>query len=291
MLHIRTPLKVVPLLALASILCGAPPQEVIIRSAPQPMPPMGGEDRGTPMGMRGMDGGFRATPMPVGHVGPRASRLHPGRAPGENPTPLPVGGRVVRFYPGTRTVVPPPVWRRRTILPDAQYWQHRDIMGEIQWMARSGFIPVTPIGAGVSLLSDFAQLPAGWRAYGIAVPPGGRIQVAINHPNLGWFRLMATNKWGQPGPGMLNASVAYRPVAMTLTNPGKQAEAIYVIVDDPGWMSSQKDPYTLTIRRDWDPLKVDLAHVQMVSGLWGAQPSVSAEFSGPSLTGPAVYPH
>jgi hypothetical protein len=164
-------------------------------------------------------------------------------------------------------------------------------MGEIQWMARSGFIPVTPIGAGVSQLSDFAQFPAGWRAYGIAVPPGGRIQVAINHPNLGWFRLMATNKWGQPGPGMLHASVAYRPVAMTLTNPGKQAEAIYVIVDDPGWMSSHNDPYTLTIRRDWDPLKVDLAQVPVVAGLWGAQPSVSAEFSGPSVTGPAVYPY
>ncbi len=280
---IRTPFKVIPMLALGVSLCGAPPQEVVPRPRSQPMQPM-------PMG-GDQEGSRFSTPMPMGPAGSRLSGGFRGEGSGQRPTPMPVGGRVVRFYPGTRTVVPPPLWRRCTVFPDAQYWQHRDVMAEIQAMARSGFIPVTPIGAGVTQLSDYAQFPAGWRAYGIAVPPGGRIQVSLHHPNLGWFRLMATNKWGQPGPGMLHASVAYRPVAMTLSNPGKEAEAIYVIVDDPGWMSSQNDPYTLTIRRDWDPRSVDLAQVKVVAGLWGAQPSVSAEFSGPSLTGPAVYPY
>ena len=278
---IRTPFKVIPMLALGVSLCGAPPQEVASRPTPQPMPPMG---------MGRMEGERRFTPMPMGPVGNRFSGGFRGEGSGR-PTPMPIGRSQVRLYPGTRTVVPPQFWRRCTVFPTAQYWQHRDIMAEIQAMARSGFIPVTPIGEGVSQISDYAMFPAGWRAYGIAVPPGGRIQVAVSHPNLGWFRLMAVNKWGQPGPGMLHASVAFRPVAVTLSNPGKAAEAIYVIVDDPGWMSSQNNPYTLTIRRDWDSRNVDLASVKIVSGLWGAQPSVSAEFSGPSLTGPAVYPY
>ncbi|HEX9080899.1 MAG TPA: hypothetical protein VF768_01410 [Holophagaceae bacterium] len=165
------------------------------------------------------------------------------------------------------------------------------MFAEIQKLARSGFIPVTPIGLGVYQLSDFAQWPAGWRAYGMAVPAGGRVQFELAHEKLGWFRLMLVDKWGQPGPGMLQASVAYRPVMVTYTNPGKDAKSVYVIVDDPGWWSNQGDPYTLTIRRDWDPLKVDLGSVKVAAGIWGAQPSVSAQFSGPGLTGPAVYPN
>ena len=280
MLSASTALKLASAMTFSVLLWGVPPRVVEgPRGTPMPGPSLGsGSSEGT----------SRLNPGPMGPLGPFGGG---GMGRGIRTTPLPIRGRRLIYYPGTRVVVPPPLWRRCTVVPDVQYWQHRDIMAEIQWMARSGFIPVTPIGPGVSQLSDYAQFPAGWRAYGIAVPPGGRIAVSLHHPNLGWFRLMAVNKWGQPGPGMLQASVAYRPVAMTLSNPGKEAEAIYVIVDDPGWMSSQNDPYTLTIRRDWDPRNVDLAQVKVVAGLWGAQPSVSAEFSGPSLTGPAVYPY
>jgi hypothetical protein len=163
-------------------------------------------------------------------------------------------------------------------------------MAEIQWLSRTGFIPVSPIGASVDVLSDYVQVPAGWRAYGISVPVGGTVQVEVQHAKLGWFRLMLVDKWGEPGPGMLQAAMALQPVLVTYRNPGKEATAIYVIVDDPAWWSDAKDPYTLLIRRDWDPARTDLSQVQMVTGLWGATPSVSAEFRGPSLTGPAVYP-
>jgi hypothetical protein len=90
---------------------------------------------------------------------------------------------------------------------------------------------------------------------------------------------------------MLSASVALQPVLVTYKNPTKEALAIYVIVDDPAWWSDAKNPYTLSVRRDWDPAKTDLSQVKMVVGLWGASPSVSAEFRGQSLTGPAVFPH
>jgi hypothetical protein len=196
----------------------------------------------------------------------------------------------VRLYPGTRTVIPPAFVRCSTI-PNVGYWRTRDIMAEIQWLSRRGFVPVSPIGDSVDLLTDYAQAPAGWRGYGIAVPAGGTVQVEVQHPKLGWFRLMLVDKWGTPGPGMLQAAIAHQPVLVTYKNPGKEATAIYIVVDDPGWWSDAKNPYTLAVRRDWDPAKTDLSHVKMVAGLWGATPSVSAQFRGPSWTGPAVYPH
>ena len=204
-------------------------------------------------------------------------------------SPAPARVKSVYLYSGTRTVVPPG-WVRCTTLPNAGYWRQRDIMAEIQWLSRSGFIPVSPIGDQVEALSDYAQWPAGWRAYGISVPSGGTMQVEVQHPKLGWFRLLLVDKWGKPGPGMLQAAIAPQPVLVTYKNPGKEATAVYVIVDDPAWWSDAKDPFTLVVRRDWDPARTDLSQVKMATGLWGATPSVSAQFRGPSLTGPAVYP-
>ncbi|MDP1833156.1 MAG: hypothetical protein Q8K67_13940 [Geothrix sp.] len=217
---------------------------------------------------------------------------------GRTPRPLPTRvtdqpvGRVTRvnLYPGTRIIVPP-AWDRRTSMPDLGYWRRRDLMAEIKWLSRRGFIPVTAIGDTVDALTDYSQQPAGWRAYGISVPAGGTVQVEVQHAKLGWFRLMLVDKWGQPGPGMLQAAIAHQPVMVTYRNPGKEATAVYVIVDDPAWWSDAKYPYSLHVRRDWDPAKADLSQVKMVAGLWGASPSVSAEFRGPSLTGPAVFPH
>jgi hypothetical protein len=194
------------------------------------------------------------------------------------------------FYPGTRIIIPP-AWDRCTVRPSLGFWQHRDLMAEFQWLSRRGFIPVTPLGDSVEAISDFVQKPAGWRAYGISVPAGGTMQVEVKHDKLGWFRLMLVNQWGQPGAGMLEAAIACQPVLVTYKNPGKDALAVYVIVDDPAWWSDAKDPYTLQVRRDWDPARTDLSKVKMVAGLWGASPSVSAEFAGPSMTGPAVFPH
>ena len=175
--------------------------------------------------------------------------------------------------------------------PTPQYWRQRDLSGELQWLSRLGTIPVSPIGDTVDALSDFAWYPSGWRAYGISVPVGGTVQVEVQHPKLGWFRLKMVDSWGRPGPGMLEAAFAYHPVLVTYKNPNKVATAIYVIVDDPGHWSDATNPYALMVRRDWDATTTDLSQVKMVSGLWGATPSVSAQFRRPSLTGPAVYPH
>ncbi len=266
---------VVACLALVSTICGASPQEEGGRRAtPQPRTPQ----------VSRMSEQTSSSPRTITPHGPQ-TRTHETRRPnGEQ--------RVATVYvdPGTHLVVPP-AWRRCTVFPDLGYWRYRDLMAEIQWLSRKGFIPVTALGDSVEILSDYAQAPAGWRAYGLAVPPGGTIQVEVQHEKLGWFRLMLVDKWGKPGPGMLQAAIAHQPVMVTYKNPNPdEATAIYIIVDDPAWWSDAKSPYTLVVRRDWDPAKTDLSQVKMVAGLWGASPSVSAEFRGPSLSGPAVYP-
>ena len=51
-----------------------------------------------------------------------------------------------------------------------------------------------------------------------------------------------------------------QPVAFTLTNPTSEAGAVYVIVDDPGWMSSKANPYTLTFKPDgsFEPARLEV---------------------------------
>ncbi|MBK7293634.1 MAG: hypothetical protein IPI84_07620 [Holophagaceae bacterium] len=273
----------VAVLALTSAICGASPQsEQDRRVTPRPQGPVGGRvmpDKPRPVTPSSATSGRDTTRRPSG---PRTMEMEP------RPGPAPRVTRV-SLHPGTRVVVPP-AWDRCTSMPTLGYWRGRDLMAEIQWLSRRGFIPVSPIGDSVDLLTDYVQTPAGWRAYGISVPAGGTVQIEVQHPKTAWFRLMLVDKWGTPGPGMLQAAIAHQPVMVTYKNPKDEATAIYVIVDDPAWWSDAKDPYTLAIRRNWDPAQTDLSQVKMVAGLWGASPSVSAEFRGPSLTGPAVYP-
>ena len=174
---------------------------------------------------------IQATPAPQSQA--PSSRPNQRSGPSQRSLGV-VPHRVNRLYiyPGTRTVVPPG-WVRCTTLPDMGYWGRRDLMAEIQWLSRTGFIPVSPVGDSVEVLSDYVQVPAGWRAYGISVPVGGTVQVEVQHTKLGWFRLLLVDKWGKPGPGMLQAAYAHQPVLVTYKNPGKEATAVYVIVDDP----------------------------------------------------------
>lgn len=226
---------------------------------------------------------------PGGHTPSGAKRMPP--RPGGAPAVTKLNIYAPKDGSPRQKVVIPPEFPRCTVMPDAAYWGHRDIMAEIQWISRAGFLPVTPVDAKTETIVDHTWMPAGWKAYGFALPPGGRLQVEVQHSKLGWFRLMAVDKWGKPGPGMLQASIAHQPIMVTISNPSKKPDAAYIIVDDPAWWSTKDDPYTLVVRRDWDPATVDLSSVTLVTGLWGSSPNNSAEFRGPSRTGPAVFPH
>lgn len=169
---------------------------------------------------------------------------------------------------------------RCTVLPTIHFWRQRDIMAEIQWMSRRGSIPVTPVAEDLIELNDAAMYPSGLKVYGFAVPPGGKLHVRLNHGNEGWFRLAMVNKWGDLGPGMLQNLIPTGNPEVRYTNPTKEAQGVYVIVDDPGWMSSSAYPYTLHVQRDWEPGREDTKAVQLAHGIWMSNPlaGMSAEF-------------
>ena len=78
----------------------------------------------------------------------------------------------------------------------------------------------------------------------------------------------------------------HRSPIITYNNPGNETKIIYLIVDDPGWMSQKKNPYTLEIARSWDPsLHTDTVG-KAVSGIWGYERSVSAQFRRPTRVMP-----
>ena len=167
----------------------------------------------------------------------------------------------------SRIVEPRPM-ARCTAAPNPEYWQHRDIMAEIQWMARRGSVTVQPVAEEIKALEGVAWFPAGWAAYGFCVPAGDSLKVSLEHPNRGWFRLLMVNKWGQMEQGMLqNALHTYEPV-VTYTNPSKETRAVYVIVDDPGWMSSKETPFNLSITRSWEPGQKKVDDAVVVTGIW-----------------------
>ena len=172
-----------------------------------------------------------------------------------------------------RRVVIPPALPRCTEEPSTRFWGRRDLMEEIKWLSRVGFLPVTAVDAMAGTVVDHCLIPSGWKAYGFAIPSGGKLQVELQHAKLGWFRLVAIDKWGQHFPGMVKANLSHQPVVLTISNPKKEAEAVYVIVDDPAWWSTKDNPYTLVVRRDWDPAVIDLNAVKMVAGLWGGAPT------------------
>lgn len=183
-----------------------------------------------------------------------------------NPAPRPNTGPIPR--PSNPRIIEGRAMERCTTAPNPGFWQRRDIMAEIQSMARRGNILVHPVAEEVKALTGVAQFPAGWISYGFVVPAGESIKISLDHPNLGWFRLMMVNKWGGLEEGMLQNIVhTYEPV-VTYKNPSKETRAVYVIVDDPGWMSSKDNPFNLAITRSWEPggKKVDDAIV--VTGIW-----------------------
>jgi hypothetical protein len=183
--------------------------------------------------------------------------------------------------PTTQQILKPQATPRLVDMPENRYWRSRDLFAEIRVMARRGFIAVTQIPETVANLEDFSWFPSGWRAYGFAVPPKEHLKVRLHHPNEGWFRLVMVNKWGQTGAGMLQNLIPTGNPEVTYNNPTDGPQAVYVIVDDPGWMSSKEKPFTLDIKRSWDPAVKAVPPVPAVLGIW-AQPIAAAP--APSAT-------
>ena len=176
-------------------------------------------------------------------------------------------------------------WQPCPLLPDSYYWGRRDILAEIQFMSRGGFVPCTRVADDALEVSDYADFPQGWKGYAFVVPPKGTLHVSLNHVNRGWFRMVMMNKWGDLEAGMLKNLIYTGNPEVTYTNPTNEIKAVYVIADDPGWMSSKAYPYQLTVDRSWDPTTVDLKNVKVAVGVWGRGVDISAQFQRPTYRG------
>ncbi len=169
--------------------------------------------------------------------------------------------------------------------PNAFFWGHRDIMAEIQFMSREGFVPCTRVADDATEVTDYSDFPQGWKGYAFVVPAKGSLKVSLNHVNRGWFRLVMMNKWGDIQEGMLQNLIYKGVPEVSFNNPRNEPQAVYVVADDPGWMSSKAYPYQLKVERSWDPGTVDLKDVKVAAGVWGNHQDVSAQFRRPTWVG------
>ena len=176
-------------------------------------------------------------------------------------------------------------WQPCLFLPNTVFWGRRDLMAEIQFMSRQGFVACTRVADDALEVIDFANFPQGWKGYAFVVPAKGTLHVSLNHTNRGWFRLVMMNKWGDLQEGMLQNLIPTGNPEVTFKNPKDEAQAVYVVADDPGWMSSKAYPFQLTVQRSWDPLTVDLKDVKVAQGVWGNHQDMSAQFRRPTWVG------
>lgn len=190
------------------------------------------------------------------------------------------GGNLVRFSDTFATrrshVVEPRPTERCIVMPTENVWRHRDLMKEIQAIARHGLISVIPVGGDVDSLKDVTAIPSGWKAYGFTVPGNGELEVRLEHPNLGWFRLAMVNKWGTLQEGMLQNLMPKGTPVVSFKNPKRQPQQVFIIADDPGWMSSKQLPYTLVIKRNWDGKKDGPNPMPQVVGIWARKDAAPA---------------
>jgi hypothetical protein len=193
-----------------------------------------------------------------------------------------VGPRPV-YKPDTNAIIDPQPRERLRTRPEPQDWKKRDIWAEVQAMSRRGFIAVHPIGEEAQEVTGNSDFPAGWISYGFRVPPGEKLHVRLRHPNEGWFRLIMVGKWGGMEKGMLQNIIPTGNPEVSYTNFTKGPRSVYVIVDDPGWMSNRAQPFTLKVTRSWDPAKVKVDQAPLVTGIW-AQKKVEATGEAPVAT-------
>lgn len=168
------------------------------------------------------------------------------------------------------TIIAPRGLPRCTAYPTPRYWgnRNRDLQAEIRWMCRRGSIQVHPIDETVGEFTDWAPYPAGWKAYGIAVPPGEKVHLRLRHPAEGWFSVRMMDKWGQLEPGMLQNLIPTGNPEVSYKNLTDKPRAVYILVDDPGWMSSRDNSFRMEITRSWTPSAQPQYLIPFVQGIW-----------------------
>jgi hypothetical protein len=200
--------------------------------------------------------------------------------------------QAVPGQPGSRTVVKPPATERCLVMPNSLYWTQRgeNLLATIKRTARKiGLIQAIRVADQYKTVTAKSERPAGWAAYAFAVPGQGNLKVTLSHPNEGWFRLLMVDRWGGAVEGMFQNMIPKGYPTVSFHNPKQEAQVVFVIVDDPGWMSSDSSLYTLSIDRDWAPGKPGPKAEYPQGGVWavmepkaGTRPPTGEKVETPS---------
>lgn len=176
----------------------------------------------------------------------------------------------------------------RAELPDAAFWQKRDIHHEIRESFFSGALPMIPVHERVTSFQDFMKFASGWQVYGFALPAQGRIQWTLHQPREGWFRFLVVDSDGVVLSGQIGATTpGSRPTA-GFTNEKSKPVVAYLLVDDPGRASTVVTPFEVTVSRSWEVGKADLSGARFSRGVWGAIPGIAENSMAPK---PDANPH
>jgi hypothetical protein len=186
-------------------------------------------------------------------------------SPSRRESPSIGGGRQT-----VQSVIAPPPTSRLTQEPTPVKWRtrNRDLTRCLMAMARRGLVPATRVPDDLPLVTGVSFRPAGWIAYAFAVPARGTLRVKLEHPKEAWFHLRMVDRWGHLTKGMLQNVIPTGRPRVSFVNPFDEGQVVYVIVDDPGWMSWPDSPFLLRIDRDWELGKVGPNDAKPALGIW-----------------------
>ena len=114
---------------------------------------------------------------------------------------------------------------------------------------RRGPVEVVPLSGAAEKLEGWAD-STGRRAYGIVVPPGGKVTLRLRHAKAAYFQVK----------GIVTHNLGYKPDPCLsgepkdcFNNATEHPVDVYFVVTDSGHWADPKAPYTLEITRSWKP--------------------------------------
>lgn len=112
-----------------------------------------------------------------------------------------------------------------------------------------GSVQVTAVNDGDASLQGWTQV-GGARAYGIVVPPGGKVTARLRHARAGYFKV--THKVVHHLGYIPERCLSGDPMDC-FNNATDHPIDVYFVVHDPDHQADEKSPYTLEFSRSWKP--------------------------------------
>lgn len=158
--------------------------------------------------------------------------------------------------------------------PSWLFYRHQAFFGGLN---KHSFIPTQKVDPATNEIVDQVWWHQSAMSYGILMPPGGKLVVELDHPNLGWIHHSFVGKWGSPEPGMLMNLIKFNGAPAVCTNPTDKPKYVYLVVSDPTGMTFN-NPYRLTLNASWKPDTLKGIDLPIAKGIWSESWIVDSEF-------------